>query len=304
MQEGGVALQVFSVVTKVPNGQSYDGNRADSDSITALAILQRWPRATWGSLLQRALYQAAKLEDAAARSYESFGIIRSRSDLDDFVRYRRDTPHLMAGLLAIEGLHALEGDLGNVDVLYDAGFRMMAPAHFFDNELGGSAHGVSKGGLTDFGRQVVRRMQEKHIIVDLAHASPRLIDDVLDLATSPVVVSHTGMKGTCDNIRNLSDAHARRVAATGGVIGIGYWDAAICDTGVGGIVRAIRYAADLVGADHVGLGSDFDGTTTMPFDTTGVPLITQGLLDAGFSEADIRKIMGDNVVRVLHATLQ
>jgi len=303
MQRGGVALQVFDAVVKVPRRQRYDLNSGDSDILTVLNLLQGWPPATWFGLKARVLYQAQKLEDTAARSNGSFTVIRSAPDLARFTERRRTNPDLTAGLLSIEGLHALEGDLGNLQVFYDAGFRMMGLTHFFDNELGGSAHGMSKGGLTDFGRQVVRRMEELHILVDLAHAAPRMIDDVLTMATRPVVVSHTGLKGTCEHIRNLSDEHVRRIAATGGVIGIGYWDAAVCDVTVAAISRAIRYAVAVAGIDHVALGSDFDGATTTPFDTSGVPLITQALLDAGLSEADIAKVMGDNVQRLLSATL-
>jgi microsomal dipeptidase-like Zn-dependent dipeptidase len=301
---GGVALQVFGVVTKVPSGLNYERNDVQSgDIITFLTVLQRWPVTTWTSLTQRALYQAGKLHDLAARSAGRLTMIQSAADLEGFLDRRRANLDATAGLLASEGLQSLAGDLANVQVLRDAGFRMMGLTHFFDNELGGSAHGVTKGGLTDFGRQVVRRMEDLQIIVDLAHASPRMIDDVLGMATRPLVVSHTGVKGTCDNVRNLSDAHARAVAATGGLIGIGYWDAAACDVSVAGIVRAIQYAARLVGADHVALGSDFDGATATPFDTTGLAQITDGLLAAGMPEEEVRKIMGGNVLRLLREVL-
>src|SRR5439155_6407805 len=102
----------------------------------------------------------------------------------------------------------------------DAGFRMMSPAHFFDNEFGGSAHGVSKGGLTGRGREMIARMEARSMLVDVSHASIETIDDVLSLASRPVVASHTGVSGTCDSVRNLSDDHLRGIAATGGVIGI------------------------------------------------------------------------------------
>jgi microsomal dipeptidase-like Zn-dependent dipeptidase len=107
------------------------------------------------------------------------------------------------------------------------------------------------------------------------------------------------VKGTCDGPRNLGDDHIRRIAAGGGVIGIGYWDAAVCDVSVNGIVTAIRYVRDLVGIEYVGLGSDFDGGTETPFDTSGLDQITAGLLDAGFAEGDIRNIMGGNVLRLM-----
>jgi membrane dipeptidase len=303
LAKGGVALQIFGVVTQVPAGQNYDSNDLQSDLITQLAVVQLWPAATWSSPKERALYQAEKLHDFAARSGGDLTVIESVPQLDRFVEQRRTNAELVAGLLAIEGLQAIEGQLANLDALRTAGFRMMGLTHFFDNQVGGSAHGVTKGGLTEFGRQVVQRMEEEHVIVDLAHASPRLIDDVLAMATRPLAVSHTGLKGTCEHIRNLSDEHVRRIAATGGVIGIGYWDAAVCDVSVAGIVRAIQYAVSVAGVDHVGLGSDFDGATTAPFDTTGIPLITDGLRNAGVSDDDVAKIMGANVLRVLRATL-
>jgi len=300
---GGVALQVFAAPTQVPAGINYEANELGYDVVTALAVTQGWPRRTWQSPLERARYMAEELQRTADESAGRFRIVRTADELQRFVGERAVNTDRVAGLLAIEGLHALEGELGNVDVLFDAGYRMMGLSHFFDNQLGGSAHGISKAGLSEFGKQVIERMQERHIVIDIAHASPKMVDDILAMATTPVVVSHGGVKGTCDGVRNLGDEHLRGVAATGGVVGIGYWDAAICEVNVAGIVRAIQYAVSVIGADHVGLGSDFDGATTVPFDTTGIPLITQGLLDAGVSAQDITKIMGGNVRRVLAATL-
>ena len=98
-------------------------------------------------------------------------------------------------LLAIEGAHALDGDLDNIDRLVEAGYRMMSPSHFFDTPFGGSAHGIAKGGLTDLGREMIRRMEARSMLLDLSHASPATIDDALAVATRPVVVSHTGVRG-------------------------------------------------------------------------------------------------------------
>lgn len=303
LAEGGVALQVFTVVTKSPKNLNIDRNDDRSDDITLLAVAQRWPPATWRSLRARALHQATRLAAAARRSQGALTLVRSASDLDAFLERRRTDPRLVAGVLGLEGSHALAGDLRNVDVLKDAGFRMMAPTHFFDTDIAGSAHGVAKGGLTDKGREWVRVLEEHEVLIDLAHASPQTIEEVLALARKPVVVSHTGVRGTCDNRRNLSDAQLHAIAATGGVIGIGFWDTAVCGEDARAIARAIVHAVRVAGPDHVGLGSDFDGAVTTPFDATGLPQVTQALLDAGMPEDDIARVMGTNVIRLLHQSL-
>lgn len=301
--EGRVGLQVFSTVTKTPRGLNYESNGADSDNLTLLAMAQRWPRATWSSLLQRALYQAHKLQEASAGSQGRLVLIRTRGDFAAFIQAWQQDPQRLAAILASEGLHPLEGQLANVERLYDAGFRIAGLTHFFDNEVGGSAHGLAKGGLTPFGRQVIRRLEEKGILIDLAHASRPLIDDVLAVATRPVLVSHTGVEGTCKGTRNLSDKHLKAIAATGGVVGIGYWETAVCATSVKAIVQAIRYTAGKIGVQHVALGSDFNGTIHAPFDVTGLAQLTEGLLEAGFSPDEIAAIMGGNVQRLLLASL-
>lgn len=303
MLEGRVGLQVFSTVTKTPRGINYERNSGETDNITLLAMAQRWPKETWDSLLQRALYQAHKLDEASANSDGRLVMIKNRGDLASFVSTWQKDPQRVAAILATEGLQPIEGKLENVDVLYDAGFRITGLTHFFDNEVGGSAHGLEKGGLTPLGRQVIKRLEEKAMLIDLAHASRPLIDDVLAISTRPVLVSHTGVEGTCKGPRNLSDKHLKAIAATGGVIGIGYWDAAVCATSVEAIVKAMRYTAELIGVQHVALGSDFNGTIHAPFDVTGLPQLTEGLLKADFSHADIAAIMGGNVQRLLLASL-
>jgi len=301
--EGNVALQAFTVVSKSPRNLNIERNSGDTDNITLLAFAERWPVSSWGNLTERALYQANRLHRAAERSGGALVVIKTRDDLARYLERRRTEQRIVAGFLGIEGAHALSGDVNNLDRLYDAGFRMIGVAHFFDNEMGGSAHGVEKGGLTDKGRELMKRMQEKRVFVDLAHASPKVVDDVLALATRPVIVSHTGVKGTCNNTRNLSDEQLKGIAKTGGVVGIGYWDTATCGQDAKAIATAIRYTVDLIGVDHVGLGSDYDGTIDAPFDTTGLVQITDALLQAKFTEAEIRKIMGENVIHLLQGYL-
>ena len=180
---------------------------------------------------------------------------------------------------------------------------MIGLAHFFDNELAGSMHGERKYGLTAFGLQVMRAMEAKGMIVDVAHCSHACFADVMRLATRPVVVSHGGVKATCDTNRNLSDDELRLLAKNGGVIGIGYWDAAVCAPTPAATARAIVHAVAVAGIDHVGLGSDFDGSVTTGFDTAHLDAVTQTLIDAGLSDSGIAKIMGGNVQRLLLAGL-
>lgn len=299
--EGNVALQSFTIVTKTPYVWKMNIERNDdsTDNITILALAQRWPSATWNSLTQRSLYQARKLQATADRSGGKFTLIKTSADLSNYLDRRVSEPRLTAGFLGIEGAQALDGNLDNIDVLFDSGFRMMSPSHFFDTDIGGSAHGVEKGGLTEKGKEMIRRMEARRMIVDVAHASAKVIDDVLLLATRPVLVSHSGVRGTCDNQRNLSDDQLKGIAKTGGVIGIGFWETAVCGTDAKAIARAIRYTANLVGVDHVGLGSDFDGAVVTPFDTTGLVQITDALIAEGFTDEEIGRIMGRNVLKVL-----
>ena len=305
--EGNVAIEAFTVVTKSPRGLNNQRNDDRSDMITALAVVERWPPRTWTSLRERALYQARKLQETAERSDGRLTLLRTRGDVTRYLERRRAQPAITAGLLGLEGAHALEGDLASVDTLFEAGFRMIAPTHFFDTEWAGSAHGVTKGGLTDRGCELVRRLEQRHILLDLAHASPRTIADAVAMARRPVVVSHTGVKGTCDNIRNLSDDELRGVGGTGGLIGIGFWGpkgaGAVCGDDAAAVARAIRYAVGIAGIDHIALGSDWDGTVPAPFDAAGTAELTDALLTAGFGETDIEKIMGGNAVRLLSTAL-
>lgn len=305
LQDGNVALQVFSSVTKTPKDQNYDHNSADTDNVTLLVMGQLQPTRTWNSLLERSLYHVQKLDEAVERSPAQLRKVTDSAGLEELLTLRSNTQAKPVGaLFSAEGLHNLEGDIDNLDVLYDAGMRMAGLTHFFDNELAGSMHGEAKGGLTDIGREAIRRMEEKGIIVDIAHCSPACVEDILGMATRPVVFSHGGVQATCDVNRNLTDAQIRGVAESGGVIGIGYWEGALCDdTSPAAIAKAMKHVRDLVGIEHVALGSDYDGTVTVRFDTAGLVHITQALIDAGFTDAEIRAAMGGNALRVLRQGL-
>lgn len=302
LDDGNVALQVLSSVTKSPAGLNDDRNSAHArDDITLLAIGQLQPPRTWTSLLERTLWHGQKLERAVAASNGALFRVTDNADLAHVLTARAADRRPIGVMLSVEGLHDLEGDVANLPRLHDAGVRMAGLTHFFDNELAGSMHGEGKGGLTPMGRQVVRQMEAMGMIVDIAHCSHQCVAEVLAMARRPVLSSHGGVQATCSGNRNLTDEEIRGVAATGGVIGIGYWDSAVCDISPAGIVRAMAHVRDLVGIEHVALGSDFDGTVTTRFDTSQLVQITQGLMDAGFTESEIRAVMGGNALRVIGA---
>jgi membrane dipeptidase len=301
--EGGIALQVFAAATKVPRHLNIDRNDDRSDDIRTVALVQGWPPATWRSCLARAEYLGGRLRSTAARSGGQLTLVRTGLELDAFLGRRAGDPTIVAGVLAVEGAQALDGEIGNVARLAAAGFRIVGLSHFFDTAFAGSAHGVDKAGLTALGRDLVAELERHELIVDVAHASAATIEDVLTIATRPVIVSHAGVRAVADNARNLTDEQLRGVAATGGVVGIGFWPTAAGGDDVTWIARSIVHAASVVGPDHVALGSDFDGAVAVPFDASGMGLLTGALLEAGLDQDQIAAVMGGSAIRLLRAAL-
>jgi membrane dipeptidase len=302
LREGNVGLQIFTIVTSFPAGASIDRTKAGGlDLITLLALTNGWPWRTVASLTDRTLYQARRLADLTTRD-PFLLVVRSRSDLDRLLAERAKDPRWLGAILGIEGAHALDRP-GALDQVFESGVRLIGLAHFFDNDYAGSAHGVAKGGLTERGRELVAEMERRRIIVDLAHSSEATVHEVLAIARRPPIVSHTGLKGTCNNARNLSDEQLRSVAGAGGVIGIGDWPTAVCGDTPAAVARAIRYAVGVVGDEHVALGSDFDGAVATPFDASRIDALTEAMLDAGLPETSVRRVLGENAVRLLQKLL-
>lgn len=290
LRDGGVEFQIFSAVTKSPRGLNFDGNDADApDDITLLTQAQLWPMRTWGSIYERAAYQAQRLQKIEADSSNKLVIARNAADMSQ-------PEGILTTLLLTEGSHPLEGKIENVKRLFDEGYRAMGLQHFFDNELGGSKHGRSQAGLSDFGKQAVLEMQRLGIIIDVAHSSDQTVRDVLALIEAPIFISHGGTVSHCPRTanRNLPDDILKEIAARGGILGVGYFDGAICDPSPTGIAKAIIDAVALMGPDAVALGSDYDGTVETTLDTSELAVITHELMDGGMDEATIRKVMGEN----------
>lgn len=299
LREGNVGLQVFSAVTKSPRGLNDVTNESDSDNVTLLALAQAWPVATWNSLYARAAMQMARLNDLVTAHPDQLMFVRTQSDLQRLLAAQASGQQLVGAQFLIEGAHSLDGDIVNLEALHQQGMQFVGITHFFDNKLGGSLHGVSKEGLSDFGKQVVLRTDALGMNIDIAHASAQVVRDVLSLVSRPVILSHGGFKGACNSPRNLDDSLMMEVANHGAIVGVGYWDSAVCDNSPLGIVKSIRYGITLLGVEHIALGSDFDGTVATQFDTSELAILTQTMLNEDFTEAEIRAVMGENVKQFL-----
>ena len=313
LRAGHVGIQVFSIVTNMPWCPGHNECRRNPNLVALLDAAQNWPAEARTDDKARALYQAAKLRSIASDPAAGLVLLENAGDLARLLAKPLATRPFGA-VLAVEGAQAVGDDVAGVDQLGDAGVRILGLAHFFDNRVAGSAHGIGHGGLTAFGRLVVQRALARGMIVDLAHASPASIDDFLNgWGGAPFVVSHTGLRSVCNNKRNLTDEQVRRIVRAGGLIGIGVWDVPLClsrsDSApayVDKIVFSIKRAVALADAEHPGrgyeyitLGSDFDGWVTVGFDAGGWPLLTQGLLRTGLADDQIARIMGGNVCRLL-----
>lgn len=206
----------------------------------------------------------------------------------------------LALLPALEGADGLDGQLENVGELYEMGLRLLQLVHFRDNELGHiQTYPYSPGGLTAFGRQVVEECNRLGIIIDLAHANTQTTMDVLELSSHPVVFSHTGVKALHENDRHLSDEEIRAIAAKGGLIGI--WPNGSALPRMEDMVEHIDYVKQLVGVDHVGIGSDLRGMSryTEPFgQEANFRAIAAALLARGYTDEEVGKVMGGNFFRV------
>ncbi len=336
LRDGNVSLQVFTVFTKTPpplpvsaGAITHCYSRYGPNLTTLLNAFELRPLDTWFNLEARALYQADLLNRFEMRSQTAGGmrlrIVRTAGDLNRLTMAWRLRKREIGAVLGVEGAHWL-GDVASVPEaeagvqrLFDAGFRQIALTHNFDNGLAGSSEGCSRPGLTRLGEAVIAKAERLGMVVDLAHLSSPALQRAASLATGPVVVSHTGAQGACKTPcyppRNLTDADIQAVARTGGIIGIGYWPAAV-GNGLESIGKATAYVASVLSQpnfvaqrrhsdaaydpfDHIALGSDFDGFVTTPIDTSQLALMTAALRQAlNVGDQQVQKIVGGNVCRV------
>ena len=212
----------------------------------------------------------------------------------------------LAGVIGVEGGHAIENDIGKLKALYDLGARYLTIT--WNNSIPWAVSAqdprTSTVGLSDFGRQVIRTMDSLGMLIDVSHTGIKTIEDILATTRNPIIASHSGVRALNNNARNLSDSQIDSIAARGGVIGVVFYPAflssrrtATIDT----VIRHIDYIRNRVGVDAIAIGADYDGMGSVPVgleDVSKMPNLTAALLRHGYSITDVHKILGGNYLRV------
>jgi membrane dipeptidase len=207
----------------------------------------------------------------------------------------------LAVVLAVENGSALEGDPAYVDVLFRRGVRMMGLTWNNSNGLADGALESTHGGLTPVGRAVLQRMQDVGMVVDVSHLSEKSFWDVLAATHGPIVATHSNAAGLTSHRRNLTDDQLRALAERGGVVGVNFVPAFLGGASLAQVLEHMTYLVSLMGTDGVALGSDFDGFTGRVNgleDVSWLPALTAALLGRGYEPETIRKILGENALRV------
>jgi membrane dipeptidase len=274
LREGGVGAQFWSVYVPVSTTDRHVAYQTTLEQIELVnRMVHRYPD----------VFELARTSDDVRR-------IRAAGRI--------------ASMIGVEGGHSIESDLTKLRDLYERGARYMTLTHSTNTPWADSATDTPEhDGLTDFGRDVVREMNRLGMFVDISHVSADTMRDVLEITRAPVIASHSSAYAVTAHPRNVPDDVLRRVAANGGVIMVNFYPPYVQHGGgtvdVDTVLDHIDHIVEVAGIDHVGLGSDFDGVERMPEQLGGVsdyPYITQGLLNRGYSDAKIKKILGENLM--------
>jgi microsomal dipeptidase-like Zn-dependent dipeptidase len=209
--------------------------------------------------------------------------------------------------IAIENGYAIGKDIKNIERFSAMGVKYITLSHNGDNDICDSNRGNAEhNGLSEFGKDAIREMNRLGIMVDISHTSEKTTLDALAVSKYPIIASHSSVKALCNHPRNLSDKLIKAIADKGGVVQICLYPGFIKKgekVSYKDAVNHIDYVVKLVGIDYVGIGSDFDGGETLPDlkAVSEIPKITIELLRRGYSEEDIAKIWGGNLIRVIDA---
>ncbi len=209
-------------------------------------------------------------------------------------------------MLGIEGGHAIENSLGTLRAYYSIGVRYMTLTHNGTLDWVDAANDEHRhGGLTAFGQEVIREMNRLGMLVDLSHTSAETMHDALDVAEAPVIWSHADTKGLRDHPRNVPDDVLRRLPDNGGVVMITFVPSFLTDRDeatIDDVANHIEHVVAVAGVDHVGIGSDFDGISSTPVgmeDVSTYPALFAELSRRGWTEEDLAKLAGENVLRAM-----
>jgi membrane dipeptidase len=232
---------------------------------------------------------------------------------DDVLKVKKTGRRI--ALIGIENGFCLGEDMENLRYFYTLGARYLTITHNGFNQLADSGSpnknipAAKYGGLSDFGREVVREMNRLGMMIDISHAGPETVSDILALSRAPVIASHSGCRALCDVSRNLTDAQMLSIKENGGVVQIvayaGFLKKPEKEANLRVFVDHIDHAVRLMGIDHVGIGSDFDGGGGIPGfeDPSDCMQVTAELIRRGYSDRDIEKIWGGNLLRVWRKTI-
>ncbi len=235
-----------------------------------------------------------------AKYPDVFELALTSSDVDRIFGAGR-----IASMLGMEGGHAIENSLGALRAFYALGARYMTLTHNGTLDWADAANDEHRhGGLTEFGKEVVREMNRLGMLVDLSHTSPETMNDALDVSEAPVIWSHADTRGLHDHPRNVPDQVLRRLPANGGVVMITFVPSFLTSreqATIADVADHIEHGVEVAGIDHVGIGSDFDGISSTPVgleDVSTYPELFVELSRRGWSEQDLAKLAGENVLRV------
>jgi membrane dipeptidase len=234
---------------------------------------------------------------------ENFNFIEVACNYEDIVRIANLGK--CAGMLCIEGGELIEGDLAVLRMLYKLGARYMTLTWNYNNQMGCGINCDRDMGLSEFGIEVVKEMNRIGMIIDLSHASEITFWDALRHSVMPVICSHSNAKGVCNHKRNLSDEQIKEVAKKEGVIGINFNPDFLNDSGyasIDDIIKLIEYISSLVGTEHIGIGSDFDGIDKAPQGCSSLECLSEvlnRLARMNYTEKQIKDISGENFLRLI-----